>query len=155
MMALTREGIDADLDAAFGLLASHGVSAERAGIVGFCMGGSVTLYAACTRPLGAAVTFYGGGIGKGRFGLASGLDLGADLQTPWLGLYGDLDPMIPVDEVETLRAVVAEAAVDAEIVRYETGQHGFNCDDRPAVFDADIATDARSRTLAWFATHLS
>jgi carboxymethylenebutenolidase len=40
-------------------------------------------------------------------------------------------------------------------VRYANGQHGFNCDDRPAVFDADIAADARMRTLAWFSAHLA
>jgi carboxymethylenebutenolidase len=40
--------------------------------------------------------------------------------------------------------------VPSEVVRYENGQHGFNCDDRPAVFDVDIAADARKRTLAWF-----
>jgi carboxymethylenebutenolidase len=40
-------------------------------------------------------------------------------------------------------------------VRYPEGQHGFNCDDRPAVFDAEIAADARQRMLDWFHRHLT
>lgn len=154
MMGLRQEDIDADLDAVVAFFAGAGVMSDRLGIVGFCMGGSVTLHAACTRSLGAAVTFYGGGIAEGRFGFPAGLEEATTLCTPWLGLYGDLDPMIPVDQVEALRIVVSDAPVPAEIVRYENGQHGFNCDDRPAVFDADIAADARTRLLGWFDTHL-
>lgn len=155
MQTLTRAGIDTDLDATVGLLAGQGFAAAATGIVGFCMGGSVALYAAATRALGAAVTFYGGGLATGRFGFPPGLELGAALQTPWLGLYGDLDQGIPFADVEQLRTFAGAAAVPTEVVRYPTGQHGFNCDDRPAVFDAAIAADARVRMLAWFDQHLA
>jgi len=155
MMTLTKDGIDEDLDAAFAYLESRGIGASRSGIVGFCMGGSVALYTAATRAIGAAVTFYGGGVGAGRFGFPSGLELGASIRTPWLGLYGDLDQSIPVDDVERLRSIAAAAPVATEVVRYATGQHGFNCDDRPAVFDVSLAADARSRTLDWFDRHLT
>ncbi len=64
---------------------------EQTGIVGFCMGGTLSFYAATLRPLGAAVTFYGGGVDQGRFGLPSLVDLAPTLQAPWLGCYGDLD----------------------------------------------------------------
>jgi len=155
MQTLAQPGIDADLDAVFGLTERLGWSSEQTGLVGFCMGGSVVLHVAGTRAIGAAVTFYGGGLAQGRFGFASGLELAASLRTPWLGLYGDRDLGIPVDDVERVRSIVAGAPVAAEVVRYPEGQHGFNCDDRPAVYDADIATDARARTLAWFDTHLA
>ena len=55
-------------------------------------------------PLGAAVTFYGGGVTQGRFGFPPLVDLAPGLRTPWLGLYGDLDQSIPPDAVEQLRA---------------------------------------------------
>jgi dienelactone hydrolase len=64
-------------------------------------------------------------------------------------------PRAAREGVERLRAVVADASVDAEVVRYPEGQHGFNCDDRPAVFDAEIAADARQRMLDWFDRHLA
>lgn len=55
------------------------------------MDGTVSFYAATLRPLGATVTFYGGGVTEGRFGLPALVDLAPALGTPWLDLYGDLD----------------------------------------------------------------
>jgi carboxymethylenebutenolidase len=155
MKELTAEGITVDLNSAFAYLENAGFPAARSGIVGFCMGGSVTFYAATLRALGAAVTFYGGGVAEGRFGLDSLIDQAPKLQTPWLGIYGDLDQGIPSADVETLREAVAEVKVPTEIVRYPDADHGFNCNDRPAVFDPDAATDAWSRTLDWFDRYLT
>jgi carboxymethylenebutenolidase len=91
MGQLTAEGITDDLNATFDHLEAAGFPVERTGVVGFCMGGSVAFYAATMRELGAAVTFYGGGVTTGRFGLPPLVDLAPDLKAPWLGLYGDLD----------------------------------------------------------------
>jgi carboxymethylenebutenolidase len=117
------------------------------------MGGTVAFLAAVRRPLGAAVTFYGGGVTEGRFGMAPMVELAAHLQAPWLGLYGDADQGIPVDQVEELLAAVATAPVDAEIVRYPDAGHGFHCDMR-ADYHKDSAVDAWKRTLDWFESHL-
>jgi carboxymethylenebutenolidase len=155
MTSLTAGGIETDLDAAFAELKRRGSASARTGIVGFCMGGTVALFAATQWVLGAAVTFYGGGVSRGRFGFPSFLDIAADLQTPWLGFYGDLDQGISVDEVEALRRVAAAAKVPTEVVRYAEAGHGFNNDDRPDAFHAASAADAWSRTLAWFDTYLS
>jgi carboxymethylenebutenolidase len=155
MQQLTAEGITTDLAAAFDHLEAEGFAAGRTGIVGFCMGGAVALYGATLRPLGAAVTFYGGGVVEGRFGLPSLLELATSLQAPWLGLYGDLDQMIPPESVDRLREAAASAAVDTEVVRYPDADHGFNCNDRPAVYNAAAAADAWGRTLDWFARHIA
>ncbi len=148
-----RAGIHADLDATFDHLASLGFTLAQVGIVGFCMGGTVALVAGVERPLGAAVTFYGGGVTQGRFGFDPLVELAPKLQAPWLGLFGDLDQGIPVDDVETLRAAAATAKVGTEIVRYPDAGHGFNCDDRDAYHEPS-ATDGWARTLAWFAANL-
>jgi carboxymethylenebutenolidase len=150
MGQLTAEGITNDLVATFHHLEAAGYPEGRTGVVGFCMGGSVTFYAATLRKLGAAVTFYGGGVTTGRFGLPPLVDLATDLQSPWLGLYGDLDEGIPAEEVERLRRAAAGAAIPTEVVRYADAQHGFNCNDRPAVYNQAAATDAWRRTLEWF-----
>jgi carboxymethylenebutenolidase len=155
MGQLTAEGITNDLNATFEHLEAAGFSAARTGIVGFCMGGGVTFYAATLRRLGAAVTFYGGGVTAGRFGLPSLVDLAPDLQSPWLGLYGDLDQGIPTSDVEQLRHATEDASAPTEIIRYAEAEHGFNCDDRPAVFNQAAATDAWGRTLNWFDRHLA
>ena len=147
MKELNAEGITVDLTAAFAHIEAAGFPAARTGIVGFCMGGSVTFYAATLRALGAAVTFYGGGVAEGRFGLPSLLDQTPNLQTPWLGLFGDLDQGIPIADVEKLRGATDAVKVPTEIVRYPDADHGFNCNDRPAVFNPTAAADAWGRTL--------
>ena len=151
---LTAAGVDLDVDAAIAALGERGIPLERTGIVGFCMGGTVSLHTATRVPLGAAVTFYGGGVGEGRFGYPSCIDAAPDLKAPWLGLYGDRDQGIPVDEVEALRVAVKPLAVDTEIVRYPDADHGFHCDVRDS-YHAESAKDAWARTLAWFDRHLA
>jgi carboxymethylenebutenolidase len=100
------------------------------------------------------VTFYGGGIvSSSPLGLPALIEEAAGLQTPWLGLFGDLDKGIPVDDVEVLRGALGDADVVADIVRYADADHGFHCDARDA-YHRESAEDAWQRSLAWFATHL-
>ncbi|MGA9871085.1 MAG: dienelactone hydrolase family protein [Rhodococcus sp. (in: high G+C Gram-positive bacteria)] len=153
--ALDAGEIDADVDAAFGELAARGFEPTQCAIVGFCMGGSVAFHTAVRRPLGAAATFYGGGVAKERFGYPTMLSVADALQTPWRGFFGDLDKGIPTTDVEDLRLAVAAAPVSTDIVRYADGQHGFHCNDRPAVYNADAAADAWSKTLDWFGDHVA
>jgi carboxymethylenebutenolidase len=155
MGQLTGDGITTDLNAAFEHFESAGFAPSATGIVGFCMGGAVTFYAATLRALGGAVSFYGGGVSTGRFGLESLIDQAPKLQSPWLGLYGDLDQGIPTSEVEQLREATGAAPVPTEIIRYPEAQHGFNCNDRPDVFNQAAAADAWGRTLTWFDHHLA
>jgi carboxymethylenebutenolidase len=155
MQALTEVGLLADLDATVGYLSAAGFAAPRVGVVGFCMGGSVTFLAAVRRAFGAAVTFYGGGVAEGRFGMPPLLEMAPALQTPWLGLFGDQDPSIPVDQVEALRQAAATAPVPTEIVRYADAGHGFHSDPRPDAYNEPAAEDAWGRTLDWFERYLA
>jgi carboxymethylenebutenolidase len=148
------EGVLADVDATIAHVESQGFARSRIGIVGFCFGGRVTFLVAARRALGAAVGFYGGGIvSASGLGLPPLIDEAASLQTPWLGLFGDLDKGIPVDGVEELRGALQRAPVAAEVVRYPDAEHGFHCDVRDAYHEPS-ATDAWRRTLEWFDTHL-
>src|SRR3954468_10498941 len=152
---LTDEGLLVDVDAAREHLHGSGIADDHIGIVGFCFGGRVTFLVSVHRTLGAAVGFYGGGIVTGRFPQFPPLiDEASSLQTPWLGLFGDDDGSIPIDDGERLRATLdASTSVDHDIVRYAGAEHGFNCDQRPS-YHADAAADAWARTLAWFERHL-
>ena len=156
MRALDDEGLLHDVEAAVGHLHAAGWSDRQIGIVGFCMGGRVTFLAAGHLALGAAVGFYGGGIVTGRSeAMPALLPLVATMRTPWLGLFGDADASIPVDDVEQLRdALDAGAAVDTAIVRYPGAEHGFHCDARPS-YDEEAARDGWVRTLAWLDDHLA
>ncbi len=151
---LTDDGILMDLDAAFAHLGELGHEPAAIGVVGFCFGGRVTFLAAARRAFGAAVGFYGGGLVTPRFPQFPALVGEAPtLQTPWLGLFGDEDGSIPVEDVETLRGALEAAPVPTEIVRYPGAEHGFFCDERPS-YNAEASADAWPRTLTWFDGHL-
>jgi carboxymethylenebutenolidase len=82
------------------------------------------------------------------------VDEASSLQSPWLGLFGDADESIPVDDVELLRSTLDDqTTVEHEVVRFADAQHGFNCDQRPS-YNPAAAADAWRRTLAWFEAHL-
>jgi carboxymethylenebutenolidase len=148
------DAILADVDATLDDLRRIGFADGQIGIVGFCFGGRVTFLVASHRAVGAAVGFYGGGIVTARFPQFPALVDGAKtLQAPWLGLFGDRDESIPVDDVEQLRGALVDAPVDTEVVRYPDAEHGFHCDAR-ASYNAVAAADAWDRTLDWFARHL-
>jgi carboxymethylenebutenolidase len=143
-----------DVAAALAHLRAAGHTDSQIGAVGFCFGGRVSFLVALRYALGASVGFYGGGIVTGRFPQFPALvDEVSSLQTPWLGLFGDQDGSIPVDDVEQLRTALSAAKVDTEIVRYADAGHGFHCDQRPD-YRADDAADAWRRALDWFAAHL-
>jgi len=150
---LSEAGVLNDIDASIAYLEAAGFPLGSIGIVGFCMGGTVAFLASVRRSLGAGVTFYGGGVTEGRFGMKPTVELAPELPTPWLGLYGDEDQGIPPEQVEALRAAAAKAKVPTEIVRYPGAGHGFHCDMRPD-YHPDAAADAWRRTLAWFEKYL-
>jgi carboxymethylenebutenolidase len=152
---LTDARIVLDVGAAVAHLHEQGFANESIGIVGFCWGGRVTFLASIEFALGAAVGFYGGGIVSPRFaGLPPLLERVGELKSPWLGLFGDRDAVIPVEDVETLRTRLTELDVPTEVVRYPTGEHGFHSNARPS-YNAEDAADAWARTLAWLAEHLA
>ena len=111
MNGLTAEGLTEDIELVLDYLKAAGFENERVSFIGFCMGGTISLYAGTLQRLSAVVTFYGGGVSRGRFGLAPLIDLAPRLQTPWLGLYGDLDESIPLHDVGELRKSASGAAV--------------------------------------------
>jgi carboxymethylenebutenolidase len=152
--ALTADGILADVDAALAHLAGAGIALAQAGVVGFCMGGTVALAVATRRDVGAAVTFYGGGLSAGRFGFDPLIEEAPRLRAPWLGLFGDLDEGIPVDDVERLRAAATSSGQETEVVRYADAGHGFHCDQRESYHEPS-ARDAWARTIAFFDEHLA
>ena len=153
--ALGDPGILADVDASVDHLEHAGIAAAAIGVVGFCMGGRATFLTATSRALGAAVTFYGAAIVTGRSKTVPALvDRVASLATPWLGLFGEEDPSIPLADLDRLRSELDTAATVAwDIVTYLGAGHGFHCDQRDA-YRAGPAADAWARTLAFFDQHL-
>ena len=92
---LSEAGVVNDLDASIAYLEEAGFTPSRIGVVGFCMGGTVAYVASVRRPLGAGVTFYGGGVTEGRFGMASMVDLAPGAPDPVAGLVRGRGPGHP------------------------------------------------------------
>lgn len=154
VMSLNPDDLTADLDATTKYLESAGFTLAQTAMVGFCMGGSVVVLAAARGAFGAAVSFYGGGVAQGRFGMPPLLDLAPALKTPWLGLFGDEDASIPVEEVEWLREAAAKASVPTQVLRYAEANHGFHCDARDSYHEPS-AKQAWKETLSWLNNHLA
>ncbi|MBB5958889.1 carboxymethylenebutenolidase [Saccharothrix tamanrassetensis] len=145
---LSGESVLADTDVAFVWLGQRGVSADRLGVMGFDLGGSVAMVVAGSRSIGAAVTVGGGGILEPLSdGLPSLVEVAEELACPWLGLYGDDDEKIPFSDVEKLRDAAADAPVATDVVRFEHTSHRF--DTRP-----EASAEAWQRALNWFDSHL-
>jgi carboxymethylenebutenolidase len=154
MGQLNAADIETELRACSQFLLAAGHPPSSTGIVGYCMGGTVTLFAATLGIVGAAAPYYGGGLVVERFGLPSQIDSAPTITCPVIGFYGDLDTGIPIDQVEAFRLALQQSSQPTDVVRYPEAQHGFHCDGRPHNFNESAATDAYHRTLAFFNNHL-
>ena len=144
-----------DLDAAVAWAAKEGVGdAARVAVTGFCWGGRITwLYAAHSPTLKAGVAWYGRLVGEANeLQPKYPLDVAADLRAPVLGLYGEKDQGIPLEDVEKMRTALAAAKQPSEIVVFAAAPHGFHADYRPS-YRAAEAKDAWAQCLAWFRRH--
>lgn len=127
------------------LLSQESVRGEKAGIVGFCMGGRLVLASATTLDtIAAAVPFYGSPLSD---------EEAATVKAPVQGHYGADDGGIPVDGVKAMEAALEAAGVENEFYIYEGAPHAF-FNDTAASYRPEAAAQAWERTLAWFATHL-
>lgn len=127
------------------LLAQEFVAGDKAGIVGFCMGGRLTLMTALVNGnLAVAVPFYGSPLTP---------EEAAGVKAPVLGLYGAEDGGIPVEGVLAMGEALTAAGIDNEIQIYEGAPHAFFNDTRES-YRPQAAADAWQRMLAWFEKYL-
>jgi len=133
---LDRDKMILDVAAAIAVAGSAG----KVGIVGYCLGGTVSYLAACRLPgLAAASCYYGGGV------------LAAKEEAPRIPTilhFGAKDAHIPIAGVREFQALHP----DLPVYVYDA-DHGFNCDERGS-YDAPSAALARARTFAFFKANL-
>jgi len=120
--------------------AAAALGVAKAGIVGYCWGGSLAWSGATETELFAAASgWYGGMIVKTKDAVP---------HCPVQLHFGETDHSIPLADVEALRA----AQPNIPIYTYPAG-HGFGCEDR-ASYSPECAALAQSRTLEFFAKYL-
>lgn len=116
------EQIAADLDAALDYLMSHpAVDADRVASMGFCFGGTQSMYLGTrAEGLSAVITFYGSGPIQEPAQLGRIPD-----NAPVLGIFGEDDRSIPVAEVRGFQRALNHAGVRNEIEIYPSVGHAF------------------------------
>ena len=116
------------------------------GVMGFCMGGALTVAAAAhVSGLSAAVCFYGVP--------PKSLADPATIAIPFQGHFATRDDWCTPAVAQALEADMRGAGRQPEIHHYEA-EHAFFNQTRPEVFDASCADLAWSRTLSFLRTHL-
>jgi carboxymethylenebutenolidase len=120
---------------------NHAAQFGKVGVMGYCWGGLLTWRAATgLTGISAAVVYYGGGMH---------LELDRTPRCPTMANLSDNDAYMPMDGVATLQKLHPSVQV-----HLYAAKHGFNCDQRGS-WNAEAATLARQRTLAFFAQHLA
>jgi len=150
MMALDVPKAAEDLRGAIDFLrARPECSSKKVGTVGFCLGGQLSLFAACVHPdaVGACVDFYG-----------VHPNVKPDvtkLQAPVLGFFAEKDAYVNAAVVKDLSDRLTKAGKKHEFKTYAGVNHAFANDTRPEVYDAKATADAWAKTVAFFRKNLA
>ncbi len=145
-MALNIAQAEKDLAGAAKYLAGHS-STSKIGVVGFCMGGQLALFAGCLdRNIGAVVDFYG---------IHPNVHPDyARLSGPVLGLFAENDGFVTPETARGVEAAIKKAGKAVEIHIYPGVDHAFFNDENTTAYNKPAADDAWRRTLAHFRTNL-
>lgn len=146
-MELDREHAVVEIIAAMHYLQGlENVAPKKIGVVGWCMGGSLTAAAAIkSQEVGAAVIFYG---------MPRDLQGVERISAPVLGLYGEHDHGITTEAVGEFEQALEAHGVQHEIHIYAGADHAFFNETRPQIYNPQAAEDAWQRTLNWFRQYL-
>jgi carboxymethylenebutenolidase len=121
------------------------VQPKKLGMMGFCLGGTVTFKVACRYPHLAAVSpWYGGGIDPDKEPIDG-------LNAPILAIYGAQDHGIPVSKVHDIERKLRAAGKDVTVHVYPDAGHAF-LNDTHGSYHAASAADAWAKLLAFMKT---
>lgn len=148
MMALDIEHVEKDLRGAIDyLLGRSETTSDRVGTVGFCMGGQLSLYAACANSkVGACVMYYG-------IHPKVQPDIN-NLQAPVLGFFAEKDAHVTPDQARELEKKLKDAGKEAHFFIYENADHAFFNDTRKEVYHEEHAKDTWRRMMEFYRENL-
>lgn len=133
------------------LAAQERTAGDRVGIVGFCMGGALALYAATLSDVfGACVAFYP------AFGRTEGVRPDySGIHGAVLSHFAEEDDYYDHPKVEEFANAVHSGGADIEVHWYAEAGHAFFNDHRPEVHRPEQSQQAWDRTLAFLRKHLA
>jgi len=124
------------------------VKKDAIGIMGFCMGGSLALLAACRlKGLKGAVPFYGQAPQDKK-------ELAA-ISCPILFFAGGQDSWISPEVVQAMRSNLEAQKINAEVVTFDEADHAFFNDTRPEVYHREAALKSWQQALEFFKKNLA
>ena len=147
--------IDMDVQATIDYLRSD-PNVGAIGIVGFCLGGRVSMQSAIrANGLSAAAVYYSGFMfpADDQPEAFSVLREAEALSVPVVGFFGEEDQNPTPEQVRTLDEHLTSLGKEHAFHLYAGAGHGFFCDDR-AGHRPEASADAWEKTLAHFAEHL-
>lgn len=132
-----------DLVAAVDYLAEYSQSSVRPSVLGFCLGGRLSVRVAAAAQLSSAVTMYGVGLDQ----------CAKDIQRAGCPIqfhYGENDNHNPVQKIDAVRTIVAARGnAQDEFFTYPQAEHAFYNRHRFDRFDEQAHELARSRVLSF------
>lgn len=132
-----------DIRGALHFLKANG---QPTAVLGFCMGGALSIMAGVNlEETNAVVCFYG-------IPPKEQADP-ARMAAPFLGHFASEDGWCTPEAVNALEADLKQSNMPVEIHRYE-GQHGFFNEQRPPVYNEEAAAQAWERTIAFLRRHI-
>lgn len=147
MMALQIEEVAKLVRGSVDFLLDGSREGDKVGVVGFCMGGQLSMYAACVDPrIGACVNFYG--IHPHVYP-----DF-AKINGPLLGFFAEDDEYNPLESVAALDKKLTELGKEHSITVFEGTQHAFFNSDRPEVYNHEVAEMCWEQMIAFFRANL-
>lgn len=148
VMAMEIAQVEKDVRGCVQYLLSSGYSSSKGiGIVGFCMGGALSLYSACLNPqISACVVFYGI-----RKDVENKFD---QLQAKVMGFFGDQDKGNPIERVREIEVQLKKKDPNNSFTVYPGAQHAFFNDTRPA-YNPEAAKDSWGKMLTFFNTAIN
>lgn len=153
VQALNDKNLEADIRAAHdGLLRQSAIDTRRIACVGFCMGGRVSFLANLVLPLGAAVSFYGGGIAKSERGPGL-LERAEQSRAPIFLFWGGKDKHIGPEQRQAVSQALREAKKTFASMEFADADHAFFNDTRPN-YNKEAAEQAWALSLAFFRGNL-
>lgn len=120
---------------------------NRVGVVGYCMGGALTMLAASLPGVDAYAAYYG-------FPPKEAGDAVSRITVPGVIFFGEHENFFSVPDAQAFAERQRQAGRACEVVVYKGAGHAFFNDDRPDAYVESAANDAWRRTLALFGTCL-
>ena len=113
----------------------------KLGMLGFCFGGRYVHISAARLGIDAGAAFHGTAIGKN-------LEETNKITCPMSFHFGGNDPVVPMEEVNAIKAAYA-GKTNVDIAVYEGAGHSFSMP-RNQGYDANVAKTSRDSVLALF-----